>query len=212
MVKFPHCLTPPRALRWSELCAHAEEAHFQSARASRHLCPLAVHPAVDGQAVPSPTRGPPRLEGELAIIVGKELWDVTRKPPSRLLRHACFNDLSARKFQMASDRWTLGKILNSSGPLGRGSLRRTNPNPDQLRIQTYVTETASRMGTRQIYLLSEKLASYGSGAMTLKPATSSPRHSGCIGRPETTHVLHPGDTVAVEIERIGRITNRIVKR
>jgi acylpyruvate hydrolase len=50
--------------------------------------------------------------------------------------------------------------------------------------------------------------------MTLKPgdliATGTPDGIGATRKPPM--FLHPGDTVAVEIERIGRITNRIVQR
>jgi 2-keto-4-pentenoate hydratase/2-oxohepta-3-ene-1,7-dioic acid hydratase in catechol pathway len=50
--------------------------------------------------------------------------------------------------------------------------------------------------------------------MTLKPgdliATGTPEGIGATRKPPM--FLHRGDTVEVEIERIGRITNRIVGR
>ena len=132
------------------------------------------------------------------------------------LGYACFNDLSARKFQMASDRWALGKNTDSSGPLGPWIVTADEiPNPDQLRIQTRVNGNTVQDGnTSDLIFSGAKIAAYASGAMTLMPgdliATGTPDGIGATRKPPM--FLHDGDTVEVEIERIGRITNRIVAR
>src|SRR5271155_2419373 len=150
-------------------------------------------------------------------FVGKELRDVTPEAAQAgFFGYACFNDLTARKFQMASDRWTLGKNTDSSGPLGPWIVTaEENPEPDQPRIQTHVNGNAVQDGnTSNLISSGAKIAAYASGAMTLKPgdliATGTPEGVGASRKPPM--FLHPGDTVEVEIERIGRITNRIVER
>ena len=129
------------------------------------------------------------MEGELAIIVGKELLDVTPEAAQAgFFGYACFNDLTARKFQMASDRWTLGKNTDSSGPLGPWIVTADEiPNPDQLRIQTYVNGSGVQDGnTSNLIFSGAKLAAYASGAAR-RPHRY--RHSGWHrGDPETTHV------------------------
>jgi 2-keto-4-pentenoate hydratase/2-oxohepta-3-ene-1,7-dioic acid hydratase in catechol pathway len=198
--------------------AHAEEAHFKVPEHPDIFARWRSTLAVDGQAVPVPPREDHLdWEGELAIIVGKELLDVTPEAAQAgFFGYACFNDLTARKFQMASDRWTLGKNTDSSGPLGPWIVTADEiPNPDQLRIQTYVNGSGVQDGnTSNLIFSGAKLAAYASGAMTLKPgdliATGTPDGIGATRKPPM--FLHPGDTVAVEIERIGRITNRIVQR
>src|SRR6202167_232589 len=198
--------------------AHAEEAHFKVPEHPDIFARWRSTLAVDGQAVPVPPREDHLdWEGELAIVVGRELRDVTPEAAhAGFFGYACFNDLSARKFQMASDRWTLGKNTDSSGPLGPWIVTADEiPNPDQLRIQTYVNGKSVQDGnTSNLIFSGANLPAYASGAMTLKPgdlsATGTPDGIGATRKPPM--FLHPGDTVAVEIERIGRITNRIVKR
>ena len=174
--------------------------------------------AVNGQSVPIPPRDDYfDWEGELAVVVGKELRDVTPEvAQAGFMGYACFNDLSARKFQMACERWTLGKNTDSSGPLGPWIVTADEiPDPDRLRIQTRVNGVTVQDGnTSNLIFSGAKIAAYASGAMTLRPgdliATGTPEGVG-VGR-KPPMFLHHGDTVEVEIERIGHITNRIVQR
>jgi 2,4-diketo-3-deoxy-L-fuconate hydrolase len=198
--------------------AHAQEAHFKVPEQPDIFARWRSTLAVDGQPVPVPPRDDFfDWEGELAVVVGKELRDVTPEAAqAAFLGYACFNDLSARKFQMASDRWTLGKNADCSGPLGPWIVTADEiPNPDRLRIQTRVNGNTVQDGnTSNLIFSGAKIAAYASGAMTLKPgdliATGTPEGIGATRTPPM--FLHPGDTVEVEIERIGRITSRIVQR
>jgi 2-keto-4-pentenoate hydratase/2-oxohepta-3-ene-1,7-dioic acid hydratase in catechol pathway len=153
----------------------------------------------------------------VAVIVGAELRDVTPEvAKAGFLGYACFNDLSARKFQMATERWTLGKNADSSGPLGPWIVTADEiQDPDGLRIQTRVNGTIVQDdNTSNLIFSGAKIAAYASGAMTLKPgdliATGTPQGVGVARKPPM--FLHNGDLVEVEIERIGRIANRIVQR
>src|SRR5271168_4702191 len=124
-------------------------------------------------------------------FVGKELRDVTPEAAQAgFFGYACFNDVTARKFQMASDRWTLGKNTDSSGPLGPWIVTADEiPNPDQLRIQTYVNGNSVQDGnTSNLIFSGAKLAAYGSDdAQARRPHRY--RHSGWHrGDPETTLV------------------------
>lgn len=197
--------------------AHAAEAHFKVPEQPDIFARWRSTLTVEGQAVPVPPREDHLdWEGELAIIIGKELRDVTPETAQAgFFGYACFNDLTARKFQMASDRWTLGKNTDYSGPLGPWIVTADEiPNPDQLRIQTYMNGNRVQDGnTSNLIFSGAKLASYASGAMTLKPgdliATGTPDGIGATRKPPI--FLHPGDTVTVEIEQIGRLTNKIIQ-
>jgi 2-keto-4-pentenoate hydratase/2-oxohepta-3-ene-1,7-dioic acid hydratase in catechol pathway len=198
--------------------AHAQEAHLKLPEQPDIFARWRSTLAVDGQSIPIPPRDDYfDWEGELAVVVGKELRDVTPEvAQAGFFGYACFNDLSARKFQMASDRWTLGKNTDCSGPLGPWIVTADEiPDPDQLRIQTRVNGNTVQDGnTSHLIFSAAKIAAYASGAMTLKPgdliATGTPDGIGATRKPPM--FLHDGDTVEVEIERIGRITNRIVER
>jgi 2,4-didehydro-3-deoxy-L-rhamnonate hydrolase len=198
--------------------AHVQEAQLKVpehpdifARWRSTLC-------VDGQSVPIPPRDDHfDWEGELAVVIGTELRDVTPEvAKAGILGYACFNDISARKFQMASDRWTLGKNADGSGPFGPWIVTVDEiPDPDSLQLQTRVNGNTVQDGnTSGLIFSGAKIAAYASGAMTLKPgdviATGTPEGVGMARKPPL--FLHHGDVVEVEIERIGRITNRIIQR
>ena len=198
--------------------AHAKETQFKVPEQPDIFARWRSTLSVDGQSVPIPPRDDHfDWEGELAVIVGAELRDVTPEvAKAGFLGYACFNDLSARKFQMASERWTLGKNADGSGPLGPWIVTADEiPDPDGLRIQTRVNgNTVQDDNTSNLIFSGAKIAAYASGAMTLKPgdliATGTPQGVGLARNPPM--FLHHGDVVEVEIERIGRIANRIIQR
>jgi 2,4-didehydro-3-deoxy-L-rhamnonate hydrolase len=219
LVQVPPLLDTARVLcAGLNYAAHAAEAHFKVPEYPDIFARWRSTLAVDGQSVPVPAREDHLdWEGELAVIIGKELRDVTPEVAmAGFLGYACFNDLSARKFQMGSDRWTLGKNTDSSGPLGPWIVTADEiPEPGQLRIQTRVNGNMVQDGnTSNLIFSGAQIAAYASGAMTLKPgdliATGTPDGIGATRKPPM--FLYPGDTVTVEIERIGRITNQIVQR
>jgi 2-keto-4-pentenoate hydratase/2-oxohepta-3-ene-1,7-dioic acid hydratase in catechol pathway len=198
--------------------AHAAEANFELPKQPDIFGRWRSTLAVDGQPVPLPPRDDHfDWEGELAVVVGKELRDVTPEAAQAgFLGYSCFNDLSARTFQMGSARWTLGKNADDSGPLGPWIVTADEiPDPDHLRIQTRVNgDTVQDGNTTNLIFSGAQIAAYASGVMTLRPgdliATGTPDGIGATRKPPM--FLHPGDKVEVEIERIGRITNPIVQR
>ena len=198
--------------------AHAQETQLKVPEQPDIFARWRSTLSVDGQSVPIPPRDDHfDWEGELAVVVGTELRDVTPEmAKAGILGYACFNDLSARKFQMASERWTLGKNADSSGPFGPWIVTADEiPDPGRLHLQTRVNGNIVQDGnTSGLIFSGAEIAAYASGAMTLKPgdviATGTPEGVGVARKPPL--FLHDGDVVEVEIERIGRIANRIVQR
>jgi 2,4-didehydro-3-deoxy-L-rhamnonate hydrolase len=198
--------------------AHAQETQIKVPEQPDIFARWRSTLSVDGQSIPIPPRDDHfDWEGELAVVIGTELRDVTPEvAKAGIFGYACFNDLSARKFQMSSDRWTLGKNADSSGPLGPWIVTADEiPDPDRLQIQTRVNgNTVQEGNTSGLIFSGAEIAAYASGAMTLKPgdliATGTPEGVGLARKPPI--FLHDGDVVEVEIERIGRIANRIVPR
>ena len=196
---------------------HARETQFKVPEQPDIFARWRSTLSVNGQSIPIPPRDDHfDWEGELAVVVGEELRDVTPEvAKAGFLGYACFNDLTARKFQMATERWTLGKNADGSGPLGPWIVTVDEiPDPDRLRIQTRVNgSTVQDDNTSNLIFSSAEIAAYASGAMTLKPgdliATGTPEGVGAARKPPM--FLHHGDTVEVEIERIGRMANPIVR-
>jgi 2-keto-4-pentenoate hydratase/2-oxohepta-3-ene-1,7-dioic acid hydratase in catechol pathway len=133
--------------------------------------------------------GPPRRRGQAASR--------SRTSQAGFLGYACFNDLSARGFQLASDRWTLGKNADDSGPLGPWIVTADEiPDPGHLRIQTRVNGNTVQDGnTSDLIFSGAQIAAYASGVMTLKPgdliATGTPDGIGATRTPPVFLQLSP---------------------
>jgi len=58
-------------------------------------------------------------EAELAYIIAKPMVEVAEADAfDGVLGYTCFNDVSARGLQKATNQWTLGKNGDNSGPIG----------------------------------------------------------------------------------------------
>ncbi len=171
---------------------------------------------VDGAEVPVPsTEDGVDWEGEIAAFVGAPLVDATPDEAlAAVVGYSCFNDLTSRRAQKLTSQWILGKNGDNSGPLGPmvpaaevGDLR------DGLRVQTRVNGETVQDGRtdEMVYTVGDTL-SLISHTFTLRPgdvlATGTPSGVGYARTPPW--LLHPGDVVEVEVERIGVLTNRIV--
>ena len=171
---------------------------------------------VSGHPVPVPPREDHLdWEGELAVVLGGYLRDATiDQARPAIFGYLCFNDLSARGFQRASRQWMLGKNADLSAPIGPWLVTADEiPEPDRLRIVTRVNgEVVQDGSTADQIFPAPDIAAYASGCMTLRPgdviATGTPDGVGFTRQPP--RFLHPGDTVEVEIEKIGRLITPIV--
>lgn len=171
---------------------------------------------VSGTEVPVPS-GEDGLdwEGEVVAWVGSPLVDATPEEAlAAVVGYSTFNDITARRAQKLTSQWIIGKNGDHSGPLGPmvpavevGDLR------DGLEVVTRVNGEIVQHGNtaQMIHGVGETLA-YLSRNFTINAgdllATGTPSGVGYARTPPW--LLHPGDTVEVEIERLGVLTNRIV--
>lgn len=153
-------------------------------------------------------------EAELAFIVAKPMVEVAEADAlDGILGYTCFNDVSARKLQKATNQWTLGKNGDNSGPIGPWVVT-----PDEvgdvtnLRVTSRVNGETKQDGNTadMIFKIPETLV-YITRAMTLRPgdviATGTPDG---VGLGQTPPVfMHAGDSVEVEIENIGTLRSSI---
>jgi 2-keto-4-pentenoate hydratase/2-oxohepta-3-ene-1,7-dioic acid hydratase in catechol pathway len=172
----------------------------------------------DGTAVPVPD-GEPLLdwEVELAAVVGRPLAQADPAAAlSGVFGYAAFNDLSAPEHHMSSRLWTLGRNADRSGPFSAVVTANEVGDPRiGLRLRARVNgEVVQEASTADMILSVGELLAYVSEVMTLNPgdvvATGTPRGVGFNRHPP--RYLHPGDTMEVEIERVGSVSNRIVGR
>lgn len=155
-------------------------------------------------------------EAELVIVIGKTGKRIAKEEAHRyILGYCAGNDLSARDLQFRTNQWLLGKSLDGFSPLGPYLVTADEVgDPNQLAIRSYVNgELRQNSNTSDMVFGVYELVSYISRYMTLHPGdlilTGTPEGV-ILGYPEEKQVwLQDGDEVIVEIEKLGRLTNRM---
>jgi 2-keto-4-pentenoate hydratase/2-oxohepta-3-ene-1,7-dioic acid hydratase in catechol pathway len=157
-------------------------------------------------------------ECELAVVIGRRCKNVSRADAlSYVLGYTCANDVSARDWQKegGGSQWCRGKSFDTFCPLGPVLVTPDEiPNPNALRISTRVgNETLQDCSTGDMIFDVPSLIEFLSGSTTLLPGTviltGTPHGVGMARTPP--RFLHAGETVTVEIEGIGALTNPIVE-
>ena len=154
-------------------------------------------------------------EAELVIVIGERAKHVSRDQAlNYVFGYCCVNDLSARDLQMRTPQWLLGKTCDDFSPLGPYLVTADEVgNPNDLAIRAYVNgEARQNSTTSDMIFYCDEIVSYISQHMTLMPGdiilTGTPEGV-VLGLPEDQQVyLQPGDEVTIEIEKLGRLTNR----
>jgi len=154
-------------------------------------------------------------EGELAVVIGTRCRNVTEADAlSYVAGYSAFDDVSARDLQFQTSQFTAGKALDTFAPMGPGiALTEEVGDPQSLRIRTRVNGAVMQDGaTADMVFPVAATISFISRLMTLEPgdiiATGTPYGVGYKRTPPV--YLRPGDTVEVEIERVGCIRNLFV--
>lgn len=154
-------------------------------------------------------------EVELAVVIGRAARDVDEADAlDHVFGYTVVHDVSARDIQFTDNQVTIGKGLDSFCPLGPAIVTPDEVgDPARLFLRTYLNDQVVQDGTTEQWLFSiPYLISYLSRFFTLEPGdvitTGTPAGVGCFRNPEL--YLQPGDTVTVEVERVGRLTNPVV--
>ena len=155
-------------------------------------------------------------ECELAVVIGKACKNVSRENAlDHVLGYTCANDVSARDWQLqkGGSQWCRGKSFDTFAPLGPCLVTADEiPNPNELRIRTILNGAAVQdWNTKDMIFDVPELIEFLSSSTTLLPGTlimtGTPHGVGMGQNPPRW--LKSGDTVAIDIEKIGRITNPV---
>jgi 2-keto-4-pentenoate hydratase/2-oxohepta-3-ene-1,7-dioic acid hydratase in catechol pathway len=122
-----------------------------------------------------------------------------------------FNDVSARDLQFQNPLWTSGKAIDTFAPCGPALVTLEEiPDIQELGVRTRINGELLQEGTtrEQIFGVAEAVA-WLSRTITLVPgdivATGTPAGVGASkGR-----FLRDGDTVEVEVDGLGTLSNRV---
>ncbi len=155
-------------------------------------------------------------ECELAVVIGRSCKNVSRQNAlDYVLGYTCGNDVSARDWQRVrgGSQWCRGKSFDTFCPLGPVLVTREEiPNPNALKIRTIVSgEVMQDWNTNDMIFDVPALIEFLSGSTTLLPGTviftGTPHGVGMASKPPRW--LKPGDSVTIDIEKIGTLTNPV---
>ncbi|MCB1276186.1 fumarylacetoacetate hydrolase family protein [Prosthecobacter sp.] len=155
-------------------------------------------------------------ECELAVVIGKVAKNVSKADALKhVLGYTCANDVSARDWQKhgGGGQWCRGKSFDTFCPLGPVLVTVDEiPNPNSLAIKTVLNgETMQDWNTNDMIFDVPTLIEFLSGSTTLMPGTviltGTPHGVGMARTPPV--FMKDGDTVSVEIEQIGTLTNPV---
>lgn len=154
-------------------------------------------------------------EAELVIVMGKSAWNVSEaEAMSRVFGYTCGNDLSLRDAQMRSGQWLIGKTMPGFAPCGPYIVTADSLDPEAgIAVRSRVNGELRQDGnTADMIFDCAKIISYASKYIALEPGdlifTGTP--SGVALEKDAARWLKPGDTVEVEIEGIGTLTNHMI--
>jgi 2-keto-4-pentenoate hydratase/2-oxohepta-3-ene-1,7-dioic acid hydratase in catechol pathway len=156
-------------------------------------------------------------ECELAVVIGKACKNVKKADAlNYVLGYTCANDVSARDWQIkrGGSQWCRGKFFDTFAPLGPVLVTADEIlNPNSLAIKTILNgNTVQDWNTNDMIFDVPTLIEFLSGSTTLLPGTviltGTPHGVGMGRKPQLW--LKPGDSVTVEIEGIGALTNPVM--
>jgi 2-keto-4-pentenoate hydratase/2-oxohepta-3-ene-1,7-dioic acid hydratase in catechol pathway len=157
-------------------------------------------------------------ECELAVVIGKTCKNASRENAlDFVLGYTCANDVSARDWQIkrGGGQWCRGKCFDTFCPLGPAIVTTDEiPDPNTLGIKTILNGVeVQSWNTNDMIFDVAALIEFLSGSTTLLPGTviitGTPHGVGMGRRPPLW--LKPGDTVSVEVESIGTLTNPVIE-
>lgn len=145
-------------------------------------------------------------EGELAVVIGRLSRHVKAEDASsHILGYTVGNDVTARDIQYGDGQWTRGKGYDSFCPLGPAIATEFDPT-EGMRITTSVNgEIRQEATTADLVFGVAELVAFISRVMTLLPGDVI-----LTGTPAGVGPVVPGDTMDVEIEGIGVLSNPVV--
>lgn len=154
------------------------------------------------------------IEGELTVVIGKRAHYVDEASAMDYVAgYTIINDVSARCLQ-AQGLLTISKGYETFCPMGPWMVTKDEiPDPQQLSVKTYINdrEVCVAHTSEMLFNIKQFIASL-SRVFPLDPgdvlATGSPPGPGMYHNPPLLAV--PGDTMRVEVEKIGTLINPVV--
>jgi len=154
------------------------------------------------------------FEAEIAVVIGKTGRRIrSEKSWEHIAGYSCYNDGSVRDWQRHTVQWTAGKNFARTGAFGPWMVT-----ADEIAPNTVLTLSCRLNGQQMQHATTEmmifkipRLIEYISSFTTLLPGdvivTGTPGGVGARRNPPLW--MKPGDTVEVEVDKVGVLINTI---
>jgi 2-keto-4-pentenoate hydratase/2-oxohepta-3-ene-1,7-dioic acid hydratase in catechol pathway len=152
-------------------------------------------------------------EAELGLVIGRAGRGISKAQAySHVCGYTIINDVTARDLQGKHKQWFLGKSLDTFCPMGPWLVTPDELNPANLAVKCWVNdELRQNANTRDLIFDIPTLIETISAGITLQPgdviATGTPAGVGIGFTPPK--FLKRGDRVTIEIEGLGRLSNKV---
>ncbi len=193
---------------------HAEESGQEIPSAPLWFAKFANSLIGSGQDIVLPAAHPDYVdyEAELAVVIGRTAHGVQEADALSCVAGAMpFNDVSARDLQLQNTLWTSGKAVDTFAPCGPALVTLDEAGDlGSLGLRTRINGKVVQEGNTSNLIFSVASAvAWLSRTITLIPgdiiATGTPAG---VGGPQGIF-LRDGDTVEVEIDGLGTLTNPV---
>jgi len=148
------------------------------------------------------------LEGELVVVIGKKTRHITvDQVEDAIFGYSVVNDVTARDFFVDPVPWGLAKGFDDFTPIGPWiTTDLTLAQASDAGIKTFVDGKLVQDGTtrRLLWGIAQQIA-YLSNVMTMLPGDVI-----LTGTPAGACQIHAGETITIEVEGVGVLTNPVV--
>ncbi|WP_328326504.1 fumarylacetoacetate hydrolase family protein [Kribbella sp. NBC_00382] len=147
------------------------------------------------------------FEGELAIVIGRICRDLPKERAEEVIfGYTIANDVTARDLQKSDGQWARAKGYDTFCPLGPWIS--TDLDVADLRVTTTLNGEPKQDGrTSQFIFDIPEVLAYITSFTTLLPGDVV-----LTGTPAGVGPMLPGDEVAVSVEGLGTLTNKVIVR
>jgi len=195
--------------------------HIREQKAEVPTTPILFSKAPSSLVGPGdPVRWPAGLttqadpEVEVGVVIGRTMKGVpAAQALDFIFGYTVLNDVSARDLQFGDKQWVRGKSLDTFCPVGPVLVTRDEiPDPQNLRLSCSVSGRVWQdSSTKEMIFPIAALLSFICQGITLLPgdliATGTPHGVGAFQKPPV--YLQAGDTMRLEVERIGVLENPV---
>ena len=160
----------------------------------------------DGIVYPEQTNNL-HFEGELAIVIGRICRDLPRERAEEVIfGYTIANDVTARDLQKSDGQWARAKGYDTFCPLGPWI--QTDLDVSDVRVSTPLNGEPKQDGrTSQFIFDIPEVLAYITSFTTLLPGDVV-----LTGTPAGVGPMLPGDEVAISVEGLGTLTNKVIVR